>query len=152
MNRKLIRNLLLGLGILVVLLCTTTLIIASIWPTINRVETGKTLQYPDLRPKTYQLGYDRVFGEAVGAAEEQPLWEIVEKDPVGGQIKARTTMEVTGWTHEVTIRVEKKNEFVSRVHVLSQGEDAPGDLGQNARNIRGYLTALDARLGASAVD
>lgn len=146
-----IRNLLIGIGVLVALFITAVMVTASVWPTINRVETGATLEYPDLVAKTYQLGYDRVFDEALAATQQQPGWAPLSDDRASGVIKARTEMSITGWHQEVTVRVERRGEFVSRVHVVSEGHDAPGDLGQNARNIRALLANLDARLGAAEV-
>ncbi len=150
--RKLVRTALIVLGVLTVLFCTAMLAAASVWPTINRVETGKSLEYDHLLPKTYQLGYDRVYDEARAAVQEQPGWTLLSEDRAQGLIQARTgAMPVTGWTFQVTTRVERRSEFAARVYVTSEGSDAPGDLGQNARNIEGLLASVDQRLGASAV-
>lgn len=134
------------------LLATGIMVSASIWPTINRVEAGKTIEYPDILPKTYQLGYDRVFDEALAAAREQQDWTVTREDRATGMIEGEATMAVLGWRQAIQIRVAKRGRFVSRVYVSSEGHDAPGDLGQNARNIRGYYEALDERLGAASVE
>jgi hypothetical protein len=145
------RNALIGLGVTIAVIVTSVMIAASIWPTINRVETGATLEYPQLMPKTYQLGYDRVFDEAVAATKAQGGWTFVSEARDTGLISANAVMPVTGWRHQVTVRVERRSEFVSRVHVISEGSDAPGDLGQNARNIQRVLEELEHRLGAAEV-
>lgn len=151
-SRKLVRVLLFTLGVTAGLFVTTVLVAASIWPTINRVETNKSIEYPDLRTRTYQLGYDRVYDEALGAAKEQTAWAVTGQDRATGVIRAQALMPITGWTHDVTITVVRKTAFVSQVATLSEGHDAPGDLGQNARNIEGYQEALDRRLGAAKVN
>lgn len=147
-----LRKALIVFVVLAGLMATAIMVSASIWPTINRVETGKTIEYPDILPKTYQLGYDRVFDEAEAASKEQPNWAVTASDRQTGLITAEANMSVTGWTQRITIQVKKRSPYVSRVYVLSEGSDAPGDLGQNARNIRTYFKSLDARLGAASVD
>jgi len=145
------RKVLIGLGIMVAIVVTSVMVTASIWPTINRVETGATLEYPNLMPKTYQVGYDRVYDEALATIKGQEGWTFGSETRDTGMIIAHAPMALTGWQHHITVRVERRSEFVSRVHVISEGCDAPGDLGQNARNIRRLTEALDARLGAALV-
>jgi hypothetical protein len=151
-TRKAVRILLFTVGVIAGLFVTTVLVAASIWPTINRVETNKSIEYPELRTRTYQLGYDRVYDEALGAAKEQKNWAVTGQERETGVIAAQALMPVTGWTQQVTITVVKKTAFVSQVRTLSEGTDTPGDLGQNARNIEAYQTALDRRLGAAKVN
>ena len=146
------RKFLIVLVVLAGLMTMAIMVSASIWPTINRVETGKTIEYPDILPKTYQLGYDRVFDEALSAAREQETWAVTHMDRETGAISAEAIMPVTGWRHQLSIRVDKRSPHVSRVYAISEGQDAPGDLGQNARNIETYFASLDARLGAASVD
>ena len=147
-----LRKALIALVILAGVSTTAIMVCASVWPTINRVETGKTIEYPDILPKTYQLGYDRVYDEALAAAKDQEGWAVTSEERATGCIEAQMTMDVLGWRHDMTITVKKRGTFVSRVYALSQGMDAPGDLGQNARNINAYFEALDERLGAASVE
>ena len=149
---NILRKALTALVIIAGLLATAIMVSASIWPTINRVETGKTIEYPDIVPKTYQLGYDRVYDEALAAAREQVGWAVTGESREKGEIKAEMTMELTGWSHQIKVEVKKRGNFVSRVYAASEGRDAPGDLGQNARNIEAYFESLDARLGAASVE
>jgi hypothetical protein len=149
--RKLIRTSVIVGAILAGLFVTTVLVAASIWPTINRVETGQSIEYPDLRVRTFQLGYDRVYNEALAAAKDQDNWLVTGEDRAKGHITAIASMPVLGWTQDISIQVERKTAFVSRVGTLSEGHDAPGDLGQNARNIRDFQASLDDRLGAARV-
>ena len=86
------------------------------------------------------------------AAKEQEGWAVTSEDRAAGVIEAGMTMPLTGWTHQLRITVKKRSNFVSRVYMVSYGEDSPGDLGQNARNIEGYFVSLDHRLGAASVE
>jgi len=147
-----LRKALIVLVVLAGISTTAIMVCASVWPTINRVETGKTIEYPEILPKTYQLGYDRVYDEALAAAKGQEGWAVTAEDRALGAIEAQMTMDVLGWRHQMKITVKKRSAFVSRVYVLSHGTDSPGDLGQNARNITAYLESLDGRLGAASVE
>lgn len=151
-RRLYLRRALLALAVLVGVFITGVLVMASTWPTLNHVEAGKSLAYPELRPHTYQLGYERVYDEALAAAKEQAGWTLLSEDRQGGLLKAESTMELTGWRHQIQIQIKRRGDFVSRVYMVSQGQDSPGDLGENARNIRRYYEALDRRLGAARVD
>ncbi len=147
-----LRKALIALVVVAGLLATAIMVSASVWPTINRVETGKTIEYPKLLPRTYQLGYDRVYDEALAAARDREGWAVTQEDRASGVIKAEMTMRLTGWRHQIQVNVKKRSPFVSRVHVASEGHDAPGDLGQNARNIADYFESLDGRLGAAKIE
>jgi hypothetical protein len=149
--RRIARGALLTFAALVALFVTAVLVMASAWPTLQRVEAGKSLAYPDLKPRTYQLGYDRVYDESLAAAKDQGGWVVTQESRATGQITAEAQMPVTGWRHKVEVSVQKRSPFVSRVYAASEGHDAPGDLGQNARNLRAYFEALDKRLGAARV-
>jgi hypothetical protein len=150
--RVILGRALVALAVLVGLLITAALVTASAWPTINRVEAGKSLEYPELVPRTYQLGYDRVYDEALAAAKEQPGWVLLGEDRAAGRLQAEAVMAYTGWKQSVQVEIKRRGDFVSRVYIVSEGSDAPGDLGQNARNIRGYYESLDRRLGAAKVE
>ena len=151
-TRKVLRIALFVLGVTAGVFVTTVLVAASIWLTINEVETNKSIAYPELRTRTYQLGYDRVYDEALGAAKEQKNWAVTGQSRETGIITGQALMPVTGWTQEITVTVVKKTAFVSQVRTRSAGKDTPGDLGQNARNIEAYQVALDRRLGAAKVN
>jgi hypothetical protein len=126
--RRIARGALFTFAALVALFVTAVLVMASAWPTLQRVEAGKSLAYPD-----------------------QEGWVVTQESRATGQITAEAQMPVTGWRHKVEVSVQKRSPFVSRVYAASEGHDAPGDLGQNARNLRAYFESLDKRLGAARV-
>lgn len=142
------RRVLTVLGILVGLLVTGLLVAASIWPVINVVETGKTPEYPDIRPQYYTAEPTRVFEESRNAIESMERWEVVSADKPSRTIEATHETYVFGFIDDVTVWIEPVTEFVTRVRVRSASRVGKGDFGQNARNIRGFFDALDKRLGA----
>lgn len=146
------RRILTILGVLVGLAVTGLLVAASIWPVINEVETGKTPEYPEIRPQYYTAEPKRVFEESRGAIEAMDRWKLVSADNASRTIKATHETYVLGFIDDVTIWIEPVTEFVTRVRVRSASRVGRGDFGQNARNIRQFLTRLDERLGAVKFD
>ncbi len=55
--------------------------IVSLWPVLNRVETGATPEYPDLQPLTVARPPARVFETALAVARGRPRWTVVRADP-----------------------------------------------------------------------
>jgi uncharacterized protein (DUF1499 family) len=119
--------------------------LATAWPRINQVETGKTPEYPDLRPRDYGANVDSVVKAVKNAATRLPRWEIVGigKGPIGSEIQAVKTLPLLPvLKYDVSIRVHREGGR-SRVSVRSRSRTEPWDFGQNARNVRELLDALD---------
>ena len=117
------------------------------WPRINDVTTSKTPEYPDLQDKSYALGEDRVADAAKAALSSLPRWTLkgAGKGPGGWSLQAvRTTR--TGFEDDITVRVVAEGGRAV-VKVRSRSRVGKIDFGQNARNIREFLAALDLKLG-----
>ena len=116
------------------------------WPRLNEVETGATPEYPDLKVRDYMAAEDKVAKAARATVERLPMWKLVAqgKGPGGSEIQAATS---TRWLMEaeVTIRVRREGGR-TRVHVKSRSHPGPADFGENARNIRLFLSELDREL------
>ncbi len=116
---------------------------ATAWPRINDVETGKTPEYPDLRIHDYGAAPEVVVKRVQSLVAGLPRWEVVGvgRGPAGAEIQALHTTLV-GLKHDVTIRVRREGSR-TRVSARSKSRTGPWDFGQNARNIRELLDALD---------
>lgn len=114
------------------------------WPLINDVETGKTPEYPDLRPKIYAASEAKVAKAAEEAIRHLPRWTLVGsgRGPGGHSIQAVSTTRLWRFDHDVTIRVYREAPW-TYVSVRSKSRIGKGDFGQNARNIRIFLAELD---------
>lgn len=121
----------------------------SLGPVVNRVETGKTPEYPDLQPLTAALPPGRVFEAALAVARTLPRWTVVKAEPAAGLIEAEARTRLWRFVDDVTIRVAAKGGRTT-VSVRSASRVGRGDLGQNARNIRAFLDALRRALGEAA--
>lgn len=114
------------------------------WPLLNSVETGRTPEYPDLTPRDYGASVESVTRSVKAVLVRLPRWRLVGegKGPAGGEVQAVRTALVPGVVSEVTIRLRREGGR-TRVSVRSVSRDLPWDLGQNARNVRELLAALD---------
>jgi len=96
--------------------------------------------YPDLTSAVLPLPPARAFERALQAARAQG-WEIVAAVPAEGRIEATDTTRWFGFKDDVVIRV-RPDGAGSRVDVRSVSRVGRGDVGTNARRIRGFLEAL----------
>jgi hypothetical protein len=121
--------------------------LALAWPRIDRVETGHTPEYPDLQPRTYSASPARVEKAARAVVGHLSGFRFVGagQGPRGIDIQAVATTKVST-DHDVTILI-RADGGRTRVDVRSVSRTGPWDFGQNARNIRAVLRALDAEMG-----
>jgi len=114
------------------------------WPRIHEVETGRTPEYPDLRPRTYAAGLDRVAAAVKAAAGGLPRWRVVgaATGARGADVQAEHAIPLIGLKEDVTVRLRRQGGR-TEVGVLSRSAWFRWDFGQNARNVRELLAALD---------
>jgi uncharacterized protein (DUF1499 family) len=121
---------------------------ATAWPRLNDVETGRTPEYPELRPRDYAASEDSVLRAAKQCLERLPRWSFVGagSGPAGSELRAVHATRVFGFKDDVTIRIGRE---AARTHVSVRSRSRIGawDFGQNARNIRELLGELDRALG-----
>lgn len=133
------------LGTLIVL----RVVAALIWPTINDVRTGGTLEYPDLVAQRFARPADEVFAAALATAKDMEF-EIVQASAAqpatgGGVIWAVATTRVFRFKDDVTITITREAN-ATVVNVRSKSRIGKGDLGANARRIHDFQHRLGARL------
>lgn len=98
--------------------------------------------YPDLEPLYLDIPYDEAFDRALEAAESTS-WEIMESDPEEGRIEAVHKLAWYGFIDDVVIRVDSAGTSRSRIDMRSKSRLGRGDLGVNAKRIRGYFRKFD---------
>ena len=96
--------------------------------------------YPDIKPAVLGVPPAQAFDRALDAAKKQG-WEIVAAVPAEGRIEATDTTRWFGFKDDVVVRVRPEGAG-SRVDVRSVSRVGRGDVGTNARRIRGFLDAL----------
>ena len=116
------------------------------FPHVNDVETGRSPDYPDLKPREYAADGETVSKAAIAAVESLG-WTYVGsgRGPGGREVKATAKTRVFRFPNDVTvkIRTEKGRTVVS---VRSTSQIGKWDFGQNARNIRAFLAELDRQV------
>ena len=118
------------------------------WPLLSDVETGRTPEYPDLQPRAYAQGEDAVARAARAAIGRLPRFAFVGAGSGrgGSELQAVATAPVLPVKSDVTVRI-KRERGATRVSVRSRARTGKFDFGQNARNVRELLLALDQQLG-----
>ena len=128
---------------LLILLLVGAAVAFLAWPRLNDVQTGRTPEYPDLQDRAYTATEQRV-GEAVKTTLGRlPGWTLVGagRGPGGMSVQA-VHATLPGFKDDVTIRI-RREAGKTRVSVRSRSRVGKLDFGQNARNIREFLGALD---------
>ncbi len=120
------------------------------WPMINIVETGRTPEYPDIQPRTYQKPAAEVFDAALHVVNRLPRWSLVGYDEKQGDIQAESRTVLWRFVDDVRVRV-RSHEGATVVDVRSASRVGRGDFGQNARRIRVFLEELDRQLAGAPV-
>jgi uncharacterized protein (DUF1499 family) len=121
---------------------------ATAWPRLNDVETGRTPEYPDLQVRTYAAPPARVAEALKQALARLPRWRVVGsgQGPGGTALTAVHETRLFRFEDDVTVRIRQDPAGGTTVSVRSQSRVGKWDFGQNARNIRELLAALDAEL------
>jgi uncharacterized protein (DUF1499 family) len=132
------------IGLVLAVLIAARLVAAFIWPTINDIKTGATLQYADLQPQRFTQSYDRVFDGALASAHALG-WDVTANDRERGEILAVATTPIFRFKDDVTVTIAREGD-AAVVNVRSHSRIGKGDLGANARRIRLFQADLVRRV------
>jgi len=133
--------------LLLLAVVVVAVLIATAWPRINDVETGRTPEYPDLRRREYAASEEAVTRSLKQLLTRLPRWELVGggQGPGGSELQAVHSTRVFHFKDDVTIRIRREGGR-TRVGVRSRSRVGHWDFGQNARNIHELLDALDRQV------
>jgi hypothetical protein len=117
------------------------------WPHLDTVETGRTPEYSDLRPREYAAAEPEV-NRAVKATLDRLGWQFVGagRGPTGGEVQATTRGRMPPTEHEITVRLQRTGTR-TRVSVRAHDRTLPWDFGEDARLIERFLGELDGEIG-----
>jgi uncharacterized protein (DUF1499 family) len=96
--------------------------------------------YPDIRPVILDLPRERAFQRAFDTAQSRG-WRIVDANEAEGRIEATDRTFWFGFRDDVVIRLTPVDGRTV-VDVRSKSRVGRGDMGTNAKRVRGYLAAL----------
>jgi hypothetical protein len=133
--------------VLLVIIAGTAAALCLAWPRIHQVETGRTPEYPDVKPRSYAAGDDRVAAAVKAAIGRLPRWRVVgaASGAKGTDIQAEHAIPLVGLKEDITVQVRRQSGR-TEVRVLSRSPSMPWDFGQNARNIRELLDETDRQM------
>ena len=118
------------------------------WPRLNTVETGRTPEYPDLQPREYAASEQRVTEAVKAAAGRLGRFTFVGagRGPGGSELQYTASTRVFRFKDDVNVRIRREGTK-TKVTVRSKSRMGTMDFGQNARNVRELLAALDREMG-----
>jgi uncharacterized protein DUF1499 len=116
------------------------------WPHLDTVETGRTPEYPELRPRDY-AATEPETSRAVKATLDRLGWRFVGagRGPGGSEIQAATRGQILPTEHDLTIRLQRAGAR-TRVSVRAHSRTFQWDFGEDARLVERFLAALDAEM------
>jgi hypothetical protein len=117
---------------------------ALAWPRVNDVETGVSSAYPDLQPRQYAVPEGKLLNRVEHAVRGLPGWQWIGSGsgPRGGEVRVLVTLPIVGLKYDVIVRTLRSGNK-TQLRVRSKCQAVPWDFGQNARNIRKLLAAID---------
>lgn len=95
--------------------------------------------------RTYPLTPADLLDTALRAVERLPRWSVSSRDT--NEVKAVRVTRLVRFEDDVTVRVEPHAQG-ARASFHSASRLGKGDLGQNPRNIRELLQAIDRELSS----
>lgn len=106
-------------------------------------ETIEGSPFPELRPRSYTLAGDVLFGKVKEAIGRLPRWEIVETSDDHRQLHAVVTTALFRFKDDVTVSVLPQPGGRPQVVVRSESRVGQGDLGTNTRHVVDLYDALE---------
>jgi uncharacterized protein (DUF1499 family) len=119
------------------------------WPRLNLVETGRTPEYPDLQPREYAASEHAVTEALKAAVSRLSRFAFVGagRGPGGSEVQYVASTPVFRFKDDVNVRIRREGGK-TKVTVRSKSRTGKIDFGQNARNVRELLAALDQQMAA----
>ena len=108
-----------------------------------RIARLQNKAYPDVKPLTFQTSKEEVFRRALDAARAMG-WHVVSSELPEGRIEAYDTTFWYGFIDDIVIRITS-GSGTTRLDIRSKSRVGVGDIGENARRIRGFFEKLKIR-------
>ena len=105
--------------------------------------------YPDIQPVVVGATGSEAFDGALAAVRDLG-WDVVASERASGRIEAVDTTFWFGFKDDVIVRLTQ-TPGGTRVDVRSKSRVGVGDVGANARRVRGLLERLRAQIGRAHV-
>ena len=119
------------------------------WLTKNIYVTTPENPDPFFRPRQYSKPKEEVARAVQEAVAGLTRWKVEEYKENQGRIHATHSTRLFRFVDDVNIYVVQGLDGITKLEIISQSRIGKGDWGQNQRNIKELLAALDAKLPPS---
>lgn len=106
--------------------------------------TQQASGYPDLAPLALAMPPDEAFKQVAAAARSMPEWVITREDPAAHALEGYDTSGVFRFKDDFVIEVRAGANGQSVVQMRSKSRDGQGDMGINAKRIKGFFQRLQS--------
>jgi uncharacterized protein (DUF1499 family) len=97
------------------------------------------------KPRQYRQNRGEVIQKVKETVESLPGWKFEEHKEIQGRVRA-THRWYIGLGEEINIYVVQGIDGITTLEITSQSKAGKGDWGQNKRNVKNLLTALDQKI------
>jgi uncharacterized protein (DUF1499 family) len=97
------------------------------------------------KPRQYRQNRDEVIQTVKETVKSLPGWKFEEHKEIQGRVRA-THRWYIGLGEEINIYVVQGIDGITTLEITSQSKAGKGDWGQNKRNVKNLLTALDQKI------
>jgi hypothetical protein len=117
----------------------------KVWLTQNVYVTSPRDADPFFRPRKYNLPKNEVIQAVKETVNALSGWKFEEHKEIQGRIRANHRWFI-GLGEEVNVYVVQGVDGITTMEITSQSKAGKGDWGQNKRNVKNLLTALDLKI------
>jgi len=97
------------------------------------------------KPRQYRQNRDEVIQTVKETVKSLPGWKFEEHKEIQGRVRA-THRWYIGLGEEINIYVVQGIDGITTLEMTSQSKAGKGDWGQNKRNVKNLLAALDQKI------
>lgn len=97
------------------------------------------------KPRRYRQNRDEVIQTVKETVKSLPGWKFEEHKEIQGRVRA-THRWYIGLGEEINIYVVQGIDGITTLEMTSQSKAGKGDWGQNKRNVKNLLAALDQKI------
>lgn len=117
----------------------------KVWLTKNSYVTSPRDTDPFFRPRKYAQNKMEVIQMVKEAVNSLRGWKFEEHKEIQGRVRASRRWFI-GLGEEINVYVVQGVDGVTTMEITSQSKVGKGDWGQNKRNVKNLLTALDLKI------
>ena len=113
--------------------------------TTNVAELSEDATDSDLKPLVSDSPPETIADQVADWVEQQASWELVtrEQNEAGVEMHITRTTSIFRYVDDIQITIDRTNAG-SKVYAKSKSRVGKGDLGQNPRNLKELVSAINA--------